>query len=204
MDADVVNDKQYTQMASAWGQLLAHDISRTPRSPSIKSFSNGVNCRATCDNIEPCLPIMVGVKKLNNEMLLWPTILSLTHLCLFQQQIPPGDSKSGICIPAVRSAPACGTGYSAYNFGGEANKREQLNAASAFIDAETIYGNNENIALSLRNLTNNDGLLNVNLECCDNGREVLPFSHQRVRFCATHGKITHDTSAQELPCFSTG
>ncbi|XP_061590239.1 eosinophil peroxidase [Cololabis saira] len=179
-DAGVVSDREYTHMITLFGQWNDHDLTFTPFSPSIRSFSNGVNCDESCEHTEPCIPI----------------------------PIPPGDPRrpSGPdnCIPAFRSAPACGTGYSAFNFGGEPNKREQINALTAFLDLGQVYGSEEKLALYLRDLSSNAGLLRVNTEFRDNGRELLPFHPLLVQMCATRRRITNDTNAREVPCFIAG
>ncbi|KAF6725968.1 Eosinophil peroxidase [Oryzias melastigma] len=148
-DAGVVNDDEFTHMVTLFGQWNDHDLSFTPVSPSIRSFSNG-------------------------------------------------------CIPAFRSAPVCGTGYSAYNFGGEPNKREQINALTAFLDLGQVYGSEEKLALYLRNLSSDAGLMRVNTEFRDKGRELLPFHPMQVQMCATRRKITNNPNAQEVPCFIAG
>lgn len=107
-------------------------------------------------------------------------------------------------MPSFRSAPVCGTGYSAYNFGGEANRREQINALTAFLDLSQVYGSEDKLALFLRDLTNNGGLLRVNTEFRDNGRELLPFNPLNANMCATRKRITNDTNAREVPCFIAG
>ncbi|XP_013859259.1 eosinophil peroxidase [Austrofundulus limnaeus] len=179
-DADVVSDRDFTHMVTLFGQWNDHDLTFTPFSPSIRSFSNGVNCDESCERTEPCIPI----------------------------PIPPGDprlpSRPDSCIPAFRSAPACGTGYSAYNFGGDPNRREQINALTAFLDLGQVYGSEAQLALNLRNLTSNGGLLAVNTEFRDNGRELLPFHPLQVQMCATRRRVTNDTNAREVPCFIAG
>ncbi|XP_032425922.1 eosinophil peroxidase-like [Xiphophorus hellerii] len=179
-DAGVVNDTEYSHMVTMFGQWNDHDLSFTPFSPSIRSFSNGLNCDESCEQSEPCIPI----------------------------PIPPGDaripSRPDVCIPAFRSAPACGTGYSAFNFGGEPSKREQINSLTAFLDLGQVYGSNEKLALNLRDLTSDAGLLRVNTEFTDNGRELLPFHSLQVQMCATRRRITNDTNAREVPCFIAG
>ncbi|XP_074474249.1 eosinophil peroxidase-like isoform X2 [Sebastes fasciatus] len=177
-DAGVVNDREFTHMVTLFGQWNDHDLTFTPFSPSIRSFSNGINCDDSCENTEPCIPI----------------------------PIPPGDPRSQTeeCIPSFRSAPVCGTGYSAYNFGGEANKREQINALTAFLDLGQVYGSEEKLALFLRDHQSDGGLLRVNTEFKDNGRELLPFNPLPVNMCATRGRVTNDTNAREVPCFIAG
>ncbi|XP_026029758.1 eosinophil peroxidase [Astatotilapia calliptera] len=177
-DAGISNDTVYSHMVTLFGQWNDHDLTFTPFSPSIRSFSNGVNCDESCEHTEPCIPI----------------------------PLPPGDSRLSFsqCIPAFRSAPACGTGYSALNFGGETNRREQVNALTAFLDLSQVYGSEDKLALTLRNLTDDGGLLRVNTEFRDNGRELLPFHSLQVQMCATRKRVTNDTNAREIPCFIAG
>ncbi|KAM6976380.1 eosinophil peroxidase [Tautogolabrus adspersus] len=179
-DAGVVNDAEFTHMVTLFGQWNDHDLTFTPFSPSIVSFSNGINCDESCEKTEPCIPIA----------------------------IPPGDPRgpSGPdnCIPAFRSAPVCGTGFSAYNFGGEPGKRNQINALTAFLDLGQVYGSEQNLAMNLRNLSSSDGLLRVNTEFRDNGRELLPFHTLQANMCATRGRVTNNTNAREVPCFLAG
>ncbi|XP_033832017.1 eosinophil peroxidase isoform X2 [Periophthalmus magnuspinnatus] len=179
-DAGVVNDTEYTHLVTLFGQWNDHDLTFTPFSPSIRSFSNGVNCDESCERTEPCIPI----------------------------PIPPGDPRlptgKDSCIPAFRSAPACGTGFSAYNFGGESNKREQINALTAFLDLGQVYGSEEKLALFLRDTENEGGLMRVNTEFRDNGRELLPFTNLEMNMCATRKRVTNDTNATEVPCFIAG
>ena len=61
-DAGVVNDREFTHMVTLFGQWNDHDLTFTPFSPSIRSFSNGINCDESCERTEPCIPIPVGVK----------------------------------------------------------------------------------------------------------------------------------------------
>ncbi|XP_072311495.1 eosinophil peroxidase [Eucyclogobius newberryi] len=179
-DAGVVNDTEYTHMVTMFGQWNDHDLTFTPFSPSIRSFSNGVNCDESCEQTEPCIPI----------------------------PIPPGDPRlptgKDSCIPAFRSAPACGTGFSAYNFGGESKKREQINALTAFLDLGQVYGSEEKLALFLRDTENEGGLMRVNTNFKDSGRELLPFTNLEMNMCATRKRVTNDTNATEVPCFIAG
>ncbi|XP_008324585.1 eosinophil peroxidase-like [Cynoglossus semilaevis] len=179
-DAGVVSDKEFSHLVTFFGQWNDHDLTFTPFSPSIRSFSNGIMCNESCERTEPCIPI----------------------------PIPPGDprlpSRPDSCLTAFRSAPACGTGYSAYNFGGVPNRREQINALTSFLDLSQVYGSEEKLALKLRDLQNDGGLLRVNTEFRDNGRELLPFIEAEENICATRRRVTNDTNAQEVPCFIAG
>ncbi|KAM6984875.1 eosinophil peroxidase [Aplochiton taeniatus] len=178
-DAGVVSDQEFTHLVTLFGQWNDHDLTFTPFSPSIRSFSNGLNCNEDCERSEPCFPIA----------------------------IPPGDprpSGPNNCIPVFRSAPACGTGNSAFNFGGVSSKREQINSLTAFLDLSQVYGSEDKPARNLRNLTNNLGLMRVNTVFKDNGRDLLPFTSVKSEMCSTRRRITNDTTAQEVSCFIAG
>ncbi|KTF77102.1 hypothetical protein cypCar_00024445 [Cyprinus carpio] len=177
-DADIESDRQFTFMLTIFGQWVDHDLTFTPFSPSIKSFSSGLNCDQSCERSEPCFPIPA----------------------------PPGDPrlKPGTCLPVFRSSPACGSGKTAYMFGGNPTVREQINALTAFLDAGQVYGSEDGLAKELRNLTNDDGLLRVNNKYLDNGRELLPFTSVESKMCATRQKTLNDTTLTEVPCFIAG
>ncbi|XP_042365182.1 eosinophil peroxidase isoform X1 [Plectropomus leopardus] len=179
-DAGVVNDTLYSHMVTLFGQWNDHDLTFTPFSPSIRSFSNGINCDESCEKTEPCIPIAIPPN---------------------DPRLPTGPDS---CIPAFRSAPVCGTGFSAYNFGGDPKKREQINALTAFLDLGQVYGSEEMLARDLRDLENDGGLLRVNKQFNDNGRSLLPFHPLQVNMCATRRRVTNDTNAREVPCFIAG
>lgn len=98
----------------------------------------------------------------------------------------------------------CGTGNSAFNFGGVANRREQINALTAFLDLSQVYGSEDKLALFLRDNSSNLGLLRTNTQFRDNRRELLPFSPLNAKMCATRARVTNDTNAREVPCFIAG
>ncbi|XP_067249334.1 eosinophil peroxidase-like [Chanodichthys erythropterus] len=177
-DADIESDRDFTFMLTIFGQWVDHDLTFTPTSPSIRSFSSGLNCDESCERSEPCFPIPA----------------------------PPGDQRlrPETCLPFFRSSPACGSGNTAYLFGGVPKVREQINALTAYLDAGQVYGAEEGLALELRDLTNDGGLLRVNNQFQDNGREHLPFTSVKSNMCATRGKILNDTSLTEVPCFIAG
>ncbi|XP_057177526.1 eosinophil peroxidase isoform X2 [Triplophysa rosa] len=177
-DADIESDSEFTFMLTIFGQWVDHDLTLTPSSPSIRSFSNGLNCDESCERSEPCFPI----------------------------QVPYNDSRLSpdSCIPVFRSAPACGSGHTDYMFGGSPSVREQINSLTAFLDAGQVYGAEDGLAKNLRDLTNDGGLLRVNDQYYDNGREHLPFTNVQSNICSTRGKILNDTSLTEVPCFFAG
>lgn len=67
-----------------------------------------------------------------------------------------------------------------------------------------MYGSDEKLARYLRNLENDNGMLRVNTEFKDKGRDLLPFHPLQVKMCATRQRVTNDTNAQEVPCFIAG
>ncbi|XP_051278095.1 eosinophil peroxidase-like isoform X1 [Dicentrarchus labrax] len=178
-NSDVEDDPLYTHLVTIFGQWTDHDLTFTPHSPVIRSFSNGIDCDHSCERTEPCFPI----------------------------EIPKTDPRfrknSDKCIPFFRSAPACGSGNTGHIFGAS-NIREQMNTLTAFIDVGQVYGADDAKARFLRDLTTDEGLLRVNIQYTDNGRELLPFSNATVNMCATRAKITNDSNAQEVPCFVAG
>ncbi|KAL7847981.1 hypothetical protein AOLI_G00226990 [Acnodon oligacanthus] len=180
-DADVQGDSEYTHLVTFFGQWNDHDLSFTPHSPSIRSFSSGINCDESCERSEPCFPI----------------------------QFPPGDTRRptpapNSCLPMFRSAPACGSGNNAFIFGGIPKVRQQINSLTAFLDVGQVYGSDEGLARELRDLSNDNGLLLVNDRFQDNGRDLLPFTKVVSNMCSTRNQILNTTELQEVPCFTAG
>lgn len=106
-------------------------------------------------------------------------------------------------MPFFRSAPTCGSGNLGYMFG-RRNVRQQINTLTAFIDVGQVYGADEAKARLVRDISSDRGLLKVNAQHSDNGRELLPFSAVDANLCATRRQITNDSNAGELPCFLAG
>ncbi|KAK2823715.1 hypothetical protein Q7C36_020315 [Tachysurus vachellii] len=177
---NVVGDNEYTFLITFFGQWNDHDLSFTPISPSIRSYSNGIQCDESCERSEPCFPI----------------------------QIPRDDprlpSSPKSCLPFFRSAPACGSGNNAFMFGGVPQVREQINTLTSFLDAGQVYGAEEALSRELRDLSNDAGLMRVNERFQDNGRELLPFSKVVSKMCATRNRILNTTGLEEVPCFIAG
>ncbi|KAJ8286120.1 hypothetical protein GJAV_G00034770 [Gymnothorax javanicus] len=175
---DVVNDDIYTHLLTTFGQWTDHDLTFTPISPSIRSFSNGVDCEESCERTQPCFPM----------------------------EYPEGDPNffgENECIPMTRSAPGCGTGNTGFFFGAS-TVREQMNALTAYLDAGQVYGSTDVLSRDLRDVTNNGGLLRVNEVFTDNGREHLPFANMSVNMCATRNAIERASDLEEVPCFLAG
>ncbi|XP_017269351.1 eosinophil peroxidase [Kryptolebias marmoratus] len=176
---DVQSDSTYTFLVTIFGQWTDHDLTFTPHSPSIRSFNMGVNCEDTCANTEPCFPIK------------------------FPADDPRFENSSEECMPFSRSAPACGSGNTGHIFGAS-TLRQQMNTLTAFLDMGQVYGADDVKAEMLRDLSNDKGLLRVNKEYNDNGREFLPFTTMMTNMCATRRRITNNETAQEVPCFIAG
>ncbi|KAL4646632.1 myeloperoxidase-like isoform X2 [Arapaima gigas] len=177
---DVKNDLQYSHLVTIFGQWTDHDLTFTPFSPSIRSFSNGINCDENCERTSPCFPMPIP----KND--------------------PRFQNKPNVkCLPSPRSAPGCGTGENGYMFGA-ANVRQQVNALTSFLDASQVYGSEEALARNLRDLSNDGGLLRVNNRSFDAGRELLPFETKNINMCATRRKITGNKNLEEVPCFIAG
>ncbi|XP_059193312.1 eosinophil peroxidase-like isoform X1 [Centropristis striata] len=172
-------DPLYTHLVAIFGQWTDHDLTFTPHSPVIRSFSNGIDCDQSCERTEPCFPI----------------------------EVPKNDPRFGRnsekCMPFFRSSAACGSGTTGHMFGAK-NVREQINALTSFIDVGQVYGSDQSKARFLRDLTTDKGLLRVNEEHTDNGRELLPFSNMTMNACATRARITNESDVEELPCFEAG
>ncbi|XP_008304225.1 eosinophil peroxidase-like, partial [Stegastes partitus] len=54
---DLESDPNFTHLVTIFGQWTDHDLTFTPHSPVIRSFSDGIDCDASCANTEPCFPI---------------------------------------------------------------------------------------------------------------------------------------------------
>ncbi|XP_037646416.1 eosinophil peroxidase-like [Sebastes umbrosus] len=178
-NSDVESDPLFTHMVTIFGQWTDHDMTFTPHSPVIRSFNTGIDCEKSCERTEPCFPI----------------------------QIPRNDPRFGKnseeCIPFFRSSAACGSGNTGHVFGAS-TVRQQMNSLTAFIDAGQVYGADDVKARFLRNLTSDNGLLRVNSQYEDNGRELLPFASMASSICANRARITKDVNAVEVPCFVAG
>ncbi|XP_056135353.1 eosinophil peroxidase-like [Lampris incognitus] len=178
-NTDVESDSLYTHLVTIFAQWTDHDLTFTPHSPVIRSFNGGIDCEETCDRTEPCFPILIP------------------------KQDPRFGNNSEDCIPFFRSAPACGSGNTGHLFGAS-SVRQQMNSLTAFIDVGQVYGSDDIKARDLRNLSDDKGLLRVNTQFTDNGRELLPFTTMNTNMCATRAQITNNSKAQELPCFLAG
>nr|XP_020821484.1 thyroid peroxidase [Phascolarctos cinereus] len=173
----VTEDDQYTDLLMVWGQYIAHDIAFTPQSTSRATFWGGVDCQRTCESQNPCYPI----------------------------QLPANETSSigKECLPFYRSSPACGTGNQGSLFGNlsKSNPRQQMNSLTSFLDASTVYSSTPAIEKKLRNLTSEEGLLQVNTLYADGGKEYLPFVTQVPSPCA---QALNTEESERIECFLAG
>ncbi|XP_040543511.1 myeloperoxidase isoform X2 [Gallus gallus] len=110
----------------------------------------------------------------------------------FPIKFPPDDPRmlrSNSCMPFIQSASVCNP---------RTFTREQINAVTSFIDASMVYGSEESVAKSLRNQTNQLGLMAVNQNFTDAGLELLPFENKTKSVCVLTNKSTN------IPCFRAG
>uniref|UniRef100_A0A8C9ANH1 Thyroid peroxidase n=1 Tax=Prolemur simus TaxID=1328070 RepID=A0A8C9ANH1_PROSS len=147
----VTEDDWYSDLLTAWGQYIDHDVAFTPQSSSRATFWGGVDCQLTCENQNPCFPIQLP-------------------------ENTPGARPA--CLPFYRSSAACGTGEQGSLLGNlsRANPRQQMNGLTSFLDASTVYGSTSAAERQLRNWTSAEGLLRVNARHRDAGRAYLPFT----------------------------
>ncbi|KFQ16207.1 Myeloperoxidase, partial [Leptosomus discolor] len=110
----------------------------------------------------------------------------------FPIKFPPDDPRmlrSNSCMPFIQSASVCNP---------KTFTREQINAITSFVDASTVYGSEDCVAKSLRNRTNNLGLMAVNQNFTDAGLELLPFENKTKSVCVLTNK------SMNIPCFKAG
>ncbi|KAL0979365.1 hypothetical protein UPYG_G00184150 [Umbra pygmaea] len=139
-------------------------------------------------------PTSPSIRSFNNSVDCYMTC-DHTEPC-FPITVPEDELHVKECIPFIRSAPAC-----SYVFG-ESNVRQQMNSLTSFIDAGQVYGSEEVQARNLRDLTNDKGLLRVNTQYTDNGRDLLPF-FTGANLCTIRQHLANNSNV-EVPCFLTG
>ncbi|KAG9268743.1 thyroid peroxidase [Astyanax mexicanus] len=153
-----LKDEAYSQLLVDWGQYIDHDISFTPQSSSKSAFLEGLDCLHMCENSNPCFPI----------------------------QIPLRDKLFGrkSCLPFFRSSPACLNAPTHTLQAQQMLQRQQMNSATSFLDASTVYGHSAELEKALRNLSSPEGLLAVNSKHTDHGgHSYLPFVKSTPSAC---------------------
>ena len=145
------NDDRYSHMLMQWGQFIDHDISHTVMALSLNRFSNGIACRDSCTNDQPCFPILI-----NNE------------------KRPHGLGNDRKCMEFVRSAAVCGTGETSLIIN-KLYQREKVNQITSFIDASNVYGSNDQDAFDIKERVRKNGKLKVYLTQ-RHPKGMLPFN----------------------------
>ncbi|XP_077165967.1 thyroid peroxidase [Paroedura picta] len=173
----VTEDELHSDIFIAWGQYIDHDLVFTPQSTNQPSLVGEVDCRKTCENQSPCFPIQVFAND------------------LFAMNMD--------CMPFYRSSPACATGHHEVLLEhlSDLNPRQQINSLTSFLDASTVYGSTSATESKLRNLTSKEGLLRINTQYFDKGREYLPFVDQVPSPCAQNLKAQE---VERIECFMAG
>ncbi|CAI9620608.1 unnamed protein product [Staurois parvus] len=107
------------------------------------------------------------------------------------------------CIPFYRSTAACGTGDQNVVLGipSTENTREQINTLTSFIDASTVYGSTVASEKKVRNYSSEEGLLRVNTQYSDHGRDYMPFVDDIPSLCL---QDPHSVSEERVECFLAG
>ncbi len=145
---NVTSDARLSHMAMQWGQFLDHDVDHAMEAVSRETFETGLTCSGTCRRQAPCFPVPA----------------------------PPSDPRvsRGRCLEFTRSGAACGSGATSVFFD-RVQPREQLNQLTAFVDASQVYGSRSDLAVSLRNLTNDFGRLREG-PSLGHAKPFLPFN----------------------------
>ncbi|KAI4532969.1 hypothetical protein MG293_015988 [Ovis ammon polii] len=196
-------DQERSLMFMQWGQLLDHDLDFTPEPAARASFLTGINCETSCLQQPPCFPLktasLAGIQGLKRQVDQGEPLLTSVPGRgepagpLSAPQIPPNDPRiknQQDCIPFFRSSPACTHS--------NITIRNQINALTSFVDASMVYGSEDTLAMRLRNLTNQLGLLAVNTRFQDNGRALLPFDNLHDDPCLLTNRSAN------IPCFLAG
>ncbi|KAJ7341754.1 hypothetical protein JRQ81_006605 [Phrynocephalus forsythii] len=173
----VTEDNLYSDMITAWGQYIDHDLAFTPQSINQPNSPGAADCQLTCENQNPCFPIQVFA----NDSL----------------------SMNSNCLPFYCSSAACLTGHHGVLIGNVSalNPRQQINSLTSFLDASTVYGSTTAAENTLRNLTSQEGLLKINVEYFDNGREYLPFVDRVPSPCRQDPEAPE---GERMECFMAG
>ncbi len=103
---------------------------------SLNRFSNGIACRDSCTNDQPCFPILTE-----------PLTTSKA-------------SQKVECMEFVRSAAICGSGETSI-LTPFVHQREQVNQVTSFIDASQVYGSHHQDSFDIRARPHRFGYLKV-------------------------------------------
>jgi len=141
-------------MVMQWGQFLDHDLDHALPSVSSESW-DGIDCKKSCDNAAPCFPM----------------------------EVPRDDPRIGNrrCIDFIRTSAVCGSGATSVLWGDLA-PREQLNQLTSYLDASQVYGYDDQLALNLRDLTTDHGLLREG-SAIPGHKPLLPYASDQFVDC---------------------
>lgn len=134
----ITQDEKFSLALMQWGQFIDHDLDHTVMAMSLNRFSNGIACRDSCTNDQPCFPIEI----MANDT--------------FRSQVP------NMCMEFVRSSAVCGSGETSLLMN-KIHQREQINQLTAYIDASMVYGSSDQDAFDIRETTANTGKLKVHV-----------------------------------------
>ena len=163
-------DAILNHMTMQWGQFLDHDLDFAMEAVSRQTFNDGITCSSTCSNEPPCFPI----------------------------KLPDDDAREEKCMEFTRTSATCGSGSTSALFGKKIRKREQLNQLTSYLDASQVYGSTDELAISLRNLTNDFGRLREGLSYDYGFKPFLPFNQRHEIDCR------RDHTESNIGCFLAG
>ncbi|KFV59874.1 Myeloperoxidase, partial [Tyto alba] len=110
----------------------------------------------------------------------------------FPIKIPPHDPRiknTKDCLPFFRSASTCTSSRPI---------RDQINALTSFLDGSMVYGSEVPLANKLRDQTSQLGLMAVNQNFTDRGKEYMPFNSRQKDPCLIVSR------GAKVPCFLAG
>ena len=160
----ITEDSKFSLMLMQWGQFIDHDITHTVMATSLNRFSNGIACRDTCTNDQPCFPIEIS-----------PNDTSRFH-------------ENGNCMEFTRSSAVCGTGETSL-ISNKIYQREQINQITAFVDGSSLYGSRDQDAFDIRERIINRGKLKVHTTP-KHPKGLLPFNLDTNMDCQRDNSTT--------------
>lgn len=145
----------------AIGQFIDHDLTFSLPSVSFSTFEriNSVDCQTTCSKTPPCYSIPLEENDIRKKR---PHLLKSRNLTYSN------------CIEVIRSSAFCGSGLTSINLG-VLMPREQVNQLTSYLDLSQVYGSSPQLALDLRELNDESGLLRTSII---EGEIFLPFNEK--------------------------
>ncbi|KAK1333318.1 hypothetical protein QTO34_006859 [Cnephaeus nilssonii] len=170
----VREDGQYSDLLTAWGQYIAHDMAFTPQDISQAALGGGA-CQPACENRSPCFPIQLPASAVQAGATCLPFYRSFGRL----RQWGPGCPVR----PPVPGEPTA------------ADERADLLPGRVH-RVRQLPGREQ----QLRNWTSAEGLLRVNARHSDAGRAHLPFVPPHAPRACT----PEPGAPGRMPCFLAG